>query len=30
MRMIDADAEVEKREKLCEEKNCEYLKYRYA
>ena len=29
MRLIDADAEVKKREKLCEEKNCEYLKYRY-
>ena len=29
MRMIDADAEIKKREKLCEEKNCEYLKYRY-
>ena len=29
MMLIDADAEVKKREKLCEEKNCEYLKYRY-
>lgn len=29
MRLIDADAEVKKREKLCEEKNCEYLKFRY-
>lgn len=29
MWLIDADAEVKKLEKLCEEKNCEYLKYRY-
>lgn len=29
MRLVDVDAEIKKREKLCEEKKCEFLKYRY-